>query len=118
MFEEFRARLAAFAVGPAGEFRDHVQTGGCRCAGDQIPGDLDGPQHDTLHGARDVAEQTVLDGIVLRAARRVVGDADVAAQTAGQLTKVFLEPVLPIAVASPAVAEHQQARGMPVPPAA
>ena len=54
----------------------------------------------------------MLNRIVLRAVRRVVGHADLDAQPAGQLLEVFLEQIHGRAVAAAAIAQHQQFLGL------
>ena len=69
VFKEFGAGLAPFEISAVGEFRDDVQAAGGRRSGHQFAGNLDGTQHDAVERARDVAEQAVFDGVVLRGNR-------------------------------------------------
>jgi hypothetical protein len=118
VFKEFGAGLTPFDISTTGDFRDDAQAAGGRRSGNQLAGNLDSTQHDALERSRNVTEQAVFDRVVLRATRRVVGNADVTVQSPGQLAEVLFEPVMPVAIAPSAVAQHQQAGGMPIAKAA
>src|SRR5665213_155480 len=92
----------------------HAQAGTGFRSLDELPGDLRRMEDHPLAGAGDVGEDTMLNGIVLRAVRRIVGHAQFQPQAARQTLQVFLEKVMPGAVASAPVTQDQQAFGLRV----
>lgn len=104
--------LATGLVHLVEEAHGDLQSGRGLRAFDELFRDLDGVKDHALAGAGDVREGEVLDGVVLRAVRRVVRDADLEAESIGQSLQVFFEEVLRRAVAAAAVAFHHEAFGL------
>lgn len=110
MLEVTGAGLQAFLVHPPRALHHDTQAGRRVGAADEPLGDLDRFEHDGPQRVRHMAEQAMLDGIVLRAAGRVVSHLDVAQPLGGQPAELLLEAMLAVAVAAAAVAQQQHAR--------
>ena len=97
--------MDAFLVAVSGNFGHDAQAQGGRGAGDKLTRDLDGLENDRLQGAGDVAEQAVLDWVLLGTAGRIVSHLNVALQVGSQVTQLLFEQMLTVAVAAAAIAQ-------------
>jgi len=83
--EEIASGFEALLIRPARDLGHDSRARGRLGAADEVLGHLDRFEHDGLEDARDVAEHSMIDWIVLRAAGRIVGHLNVAAQAASQI---------------------------------
>ncbi len=78
LFEEVVRCFSPLGVEFAGRFHDHAESAAGGRAGDEALGDVEALEHHAFETTRDMAEHAMLDRIVLRTARRVMGHLDVA----------------------------------------
>jgi len=101
-------------VGPLEDAHLDLQSGGRRGLGHVVPDGLQCVEdHPATHPGQ-MREQPVLNRVVLRAVRRVMGHANLDAHPVRQLLEVFLEEIDGRAVAPAAIAQNQQFLGLGV----
>ena len=96
--------LSASGVSLFQNVNRHAQPSAGLGSFDELLGDVHRVENHSLTGLRDMSKHAMLDRIVLRAVRRIMRQANLQAQTCGQMLQVLLEQVLRRTVAPATVA--------------
>ena len=101
---KFDARL----IDAIEDIDEHAESSACRCLEHQRLDHCHAFEQDPLADPCEVRKQTMFDGIVLRAMRWIVRDADGQTREIGELLQSILEANAPTATRSTAVEQRQK----------